>query len=217
MKRERGDGSPPLPSDDALGISTPALEPSAACGPGSGDGKKPDQHEADDETDPGGAANRFPRGAVGSRRLGAVLPIVGVESLASRICVPGSHDERPAIEPPAEAMGNTAGGEDRGPFVDPAAVRRHADSSAGKIIHLAHPTSIARESNRAGYHSSCARISSAKSLSKATLNPHPQGGAHEPSCQALRCTDHVVELRRARVGRQRAPHGKSREARPGAL
>src|SRR5215831_3730358 len=80
MKCERGDGSPPLPSDDALGISTPALEPSAAaCGPRSGDGKKPDQHEADGETDPGGAANRFHRGAVGSRRLRAVLPVVGVE------------------------------------------------------------------------------------------------------------------------------------------
>ena len=33
-------------------------------------------------------------------------------------------------------MGNAAGGEHRGPFVNPVALRRHADGSSSEILHL---------------------------------------------------------------------------------
>ena len=51
MKRERRDGSPPLSADNALGVGAAALEPGAASGPRPGHGKKPDQHEADGDTE----------------------------------------------------------------------------------------------------------------------------------------------------------------------
>ena len=142
MKRERRDGSPPLSADNALGVGAAALEPGAASGPRPGHGKKPDQHEADGDTDPGRATSGRHRSAACSRRVGNVLPVVSIEGLASRVCITGGNDERPAIEPRAEPMGNAAGCEHRGPFVNPVAVGRHTDRSSSEILHL--PAMIGR-------------------------------------------------------------------------
>src|SRR5439155_12374858 len=71
-----------------------------------------------------------------------VLPVVSTEGLASRVCITGGNDERPAIEPRAEPMGNAAGCEHRGPFVNPVAVGRHTDRSSSEILHL--PAMIGR-------------------------------------------------------------------------
>jgi len=132
---ERGDRSPPLSGDDALGISTATLEPYAAVGSRPGEGEEPDQREADDDTDPGRAASRSDRRAARRARFGVVLLIVGIESLARRIGVAGGDDERPAIEPVAKAMWNAAGGEHCGPLVHTATIRRHTDGCTGEVLH----------------------------------------------------------------------------------
>ena len=136
VKRERGDGSPPLSGDNAFSVDTAALEPNAAVGPSPCSGKKRDQQEADGDTDRGRATNGRHRSAACSRRVGNVFPVIGVEGLASSVCITGGNDERPAIESGAEPMGNAARCEHCGPFVNPVAVRRQADGSSSEILHL---------------------------------------------------------------------------------
>ena len=56
--------------------------------------------------------------------MDTVLSVISVEGLASGVCVTGGNDERPAIQPGPEPMGNAPGCEHRGPFVDLPALGR---------------------------------------------------------------------------------------------
>jgi hypothetical protein len=100
----------PLSGEDALGVGATALEPGTAGGSRAGDRKEPDQHEAHGDTDSGRAADWRNGGAFSSRRLGPVLPVIGIEGLASSVDIAGGNDEGPAIEPGAQPMGNATGG-----------------------------------------------------------------------------------------------------------
>src|SRR5262249_30329799 len=145
MKRECGNGSPPLSGDDALGIGTAALEPSATVGPRPGDGKKGDEQQAVGDTDSGRGTNRRHRGTARSRRVDTVLSVISVEGLASSVCITSGNDERTAIEPGSKPMGNAAGCENQGPLIDVSAVGRHSDGSSSEILHRPNMTDIVHE------------------------------------------------------------------------
>jgi len=136
VKRQRGDGPPPLAGDDALGRGAATREPRAVSSARPGDGEEPNQQEGDGRPEDRRSAHG---GDDVGDRVGALvlfLPVVTLEGVESCAGVERRDDERPAVRPASEPVRNARGGEHDCPFVGALALGRHAHGRPLEVLHL---------------------------------------------------------------------------------
>ena len=136
VKRQRGDGPPPLAGDNAIGRGAATREPRAVSSARPGDGEEPDQQEGDGNAEGCRAGHG---GGDSGDSVGALvlpLPVVAVEGVESGVRVERRDDERPAVRSASQPVRNASGGEHDCPFVGALALGRHAHGGPLEVLHL---------------------------------------------------------------------------------